>query len=301
MKRFISPVALFSAIAVAVVACTSDGPTSSTGVNLKPSSDIGIATAGQVQICLDAASPAGTYSVALSNFTGIIAGDTQGSTPQSVSPGNCILALTKGSGGQDSTTFVYPSGYVTSTITTGVAGTWTFSCVSDNPATDHCPDPATGSGNSIVNGASFPHGSTTTYTFHPDPVIQDIPTPLFVIGDVEAHALLDSVNFWGSQWWKNNQMSGFVSNGVASFKGYATESDNFCGGNWVAKPGNSGNPPNSIPSQIAIVVTSTVTKHGNDIGGDIVQILLVDVQPGYQGNPGHWGNGVVTQVVCPTA
>jgi hypothetical protein len=123
-------------------------------------------------------------------------------------------------------------------------------------------------------------------------------TALFVIGDVEAHGIGDNVNFWGAQWWKNNEMSGFVSHGVASFKGYATSSDNVCGGTWVSLPGNSSDPPDVIPDDVAIIVTSTVLKVGPNISGDIRQIVIVKQDGGYEGNPGHPGNGPVTSIVC---
>jgi hypothetical protein len=124
------------------------------------------------------------------------------------------------------------------------------------------------------------------------------PVALFVIGDVEAHAIGDNVNFWGAQWWKNNDMSGFVSNGVASFKGYATSSDNVCGGTWVSLPGNSSNPPDEIGADVAIIVTSTVLKVGPNISGNIKQIVIVHQDGGYGPNPGHAGNGPVTSILC---
>lgn len=123
-------------------------------------------------------------------------------------------------------------------------------------------------------------------------------TPLFVIGDVEAHALTDIVNFWGAQWWKNNSMSGQVDNGVAAFKGFASKADNFCGGKWSTQPGNSSNPPATIPTDLAIIVTSKVLKNGNDISGDIKEIVIVHQDGGYSDNPGHPGNGPVTHIFC---
>jgi hypothetical protein len=121
---------------------------------------------------------------------------------------------------------------------------------------------------------------------------------LFVIGDVEAHAVGDVVNFWGAQWWKNNQMSGVTDNGYESFKGYAVTSTNGCPGTWTSLPGNSSNPPDVIPTDIALIVTSKVLKSGNDISGDIVQIVIVHQDGGYGPNPGHDGNGTVTSIVC---
>jgi hypothetical protein len=92
-------------------------------------------------------------------------------------------------------------------------------------------------------------------------------------------------------------MSGFVAKGVASFKGYASEAGT-CGDEWISRVGNSPPPPQTIASQIGIIVTTTVGKFGPDIGGDILQILLVDVDPGYGPNPGHKGTGTVVGVLC---
>ena len=123
-------------------------------------------------------------------------------------------------------------------------------------------------------------------------------TPLFVIGDVEAHGIGDVVNFWGAQWWKNNQMSGVTDPGYASFKGYASAADNFCGGVWSTEPGNSSDPPKTIPANFVIIVTSKVLKNGNAISGDITQIVAVHQDGNYQDNPGHAGGGTVTSIVC---
>lgn len=124
------------------------------------------------------------------------------------------------------------------------------------------------------------------------------PAAVFVIGDVEPHDIGDVVNFWGAQWWKNNFMSGFVSKGVASFKGFAAQNDNFCGGHWTSLPGNSSNPPATIPEFVQIIVTDTVLKNGPNISGNIKEILLVQQDGGYGPNPGHRGNGPVTTVIC---
>jgi len=124
------------------------------------------------------------------------------------------------------------------------------------------------------------------------------PTPLFVIGDDEAHAINDVVNFWGAQWWKNNDMSGTTDPGYESFKGYASTANNFCGGVWSTEPGNSSNPPESIPSDIAIIVTSKVLKNGSTLSGDIKEIVVVHQDGNYQDNPGHAGGGTVTHILC---
>ncbi|MGZ5570916.1 MAG: ice-binding family protein [Usitatibacter sp.] len=124
--------------------------------------------------------------------------------------------------------------------------------------------------------------------------------PVFVIGDVEHHAVGDVVNFWGAQWWKNNIMSGFTGPGAsrASFKGFATSAPLLCGGVWKSRPGNSAPPPATIPADIAVVVTSTVVKDGPDLSGNIKQIVVVHQDGGYGPNPGHDGNGRITSIVC---
>jgi len=129
--------------------------------------------------------------------------------------------------------------------------------------------------------------------------VEPFEIPMFVIGDVEPHGIGSTVNFWGAQWWKNNAMSGLVSKGVASFKGYATTADDFCGGTWSTLPGNSSNPPAVIPDVFGIIVTSTVVKNGSAISGDIREIVMVQQDGNYMSNPGHAGNGTVTQLVCP--
>jgi hypothetical protein len=131
-----------------------------------------------------------------------------------------------------------------------------------------------------------------------DPNDGSAPIAVFVIGDNQANDVGATVNFWGAQWWKNNQMSDTVSNGVASFKGYATTARNICGGTWESRPGNSYDPPSAIDADIAVVVTSTVVKDGAVIHGSIKRIVMVHHDGGYGPNPGHPGNGVVTSIVC---
>jgi len=124
---------------------------------------------------------------------------------------------------------------------------------------------------------------------------------VFVIGDVEPHAVGNVVNFWGAQWWKNNVMSGPTSPGAsrASFKGFATSAEILCGHFWQSLPGNSSSPPATLAPDIAVIVTSTIIKNGPNISGDIKEVVLVHQDGGYGPNPGHAGSGVVTSIVCP--
>ena len=71
------------------------------------------------------------------------------------------------------------------------------------------------------------------------------------------------VNFWGSQFWKNNSFSGVV-NAPASMKGYIDNAPGFvCGVNWNSDPGNSSHPPSTIPVNMVVVVSSTNTQSGS--------------------------------------
>jgi len=132
----------------------------------------------------------------------------------------------------------------------------------------------------------------------PDPCVAATARPLFVIGDVEPHGVGTNVNFWGSQWWKNNVMSGLVTAGYPAFKGYATDADTFCGGVWETRPGNSSDPPDVIPDDVLVIVTTKVIKDGPNISGDILDILLVHSDGGYGPAPGHRGNGPVVTKLC---
>jgi len=174
-----------------------------------------------------------------------------------------------------------------------------FSGVFNVPTPQHLAPNA----NWVVATCKNPTGvNLTARVYFTPPVV--IPVPLFVIGDVEPHAIGDVVNFWGAQWWKNNVMSQTTNPpqpsdpGFQAFKGFASSADNFCGGVWSTQPGNSSNPPETIPDDVAIIVTTKVNKDGNAISGDIKQIVLVHHDGNYKDNPGHAGGGPVIKVLC---
>jgi uncharacterized repeat protein (TIGR01451 family) len=121
----------------------------------------------------------------------------------------------------------------------------------------------------------------------------------FVIGDVSAGSptVGNAVNFWGAQWSKNNSFSG--GSAPAAMKGFADSLTAFtCGANWTTHPGNSSNPPSSIPTLIYAIVSSKVTKSGSTISGKVLHIVVVDVDPGYAPDPGHAGTGKIVRTVC---
>jgi hypothetical protein len=113
----------------------------------------------------------------------------------------------------------------------------------------------------------------------------------FVIGDLDAVAGAQ-VTFWGSQWDKANHLSGGST--PASFKGYANTVD---GAIWTSDPGNSSAPPDTIPAYIAVIASSSITKSGSTIQGNVPIIVIVKTDPGYAPDGGHAGTGTVLAVL----
>jgi hypothetical protein len=152
--------------------------------------------------------------------------------------------------------------------------------------------------------ACSPMAPTTPSLDHSDPVapaLSVLPPPsgaFFVIGDAEVHDIGADIDFWGAQWWKNNTMTGAVDDGAAAFKGFANAADAFCGGTWSSNTGNSSVPPETIPSDFTVIVTSTLASHDTTITGNIVEVVTVHQDGGYAPNVGHEGTAVVTAINC---
>ncbi len=118
----------------------------------------------------------------------------------------------------------------------------------------------------------------------------------FVIGDGDA-ALGSHVTFWGSQWASANTLSGGAA--PASFKGFENGVVNpVCGTAWSAGPGSSSNPPGTVPTYMAVIVSSKIAKQGSSENGNTASIAVVQTAPGYQPNPGHPGTGTVVGKAC---
>ncbi len=117
----------------------------------------------------------------------------------------------------------------------------------------------------------------------------------FVIGD-ESQA--GTVTFWGAQWAKTNTLSG--GSAPSSFNGFeSSPAQPSCGTTWTANAGNSSSPPaGPLPSYMAVVVVSHVTKSGSTISGDTLHVVIVHTNPGYAPDPGHAGTGTVVATVC---
>ncbi len=146
----------------------------------------------------------------------------------------------------------------------------------------------------------------------------------FVIGDLSANkppapmhpyttvSNGTQVNFWGSQTWKTNQFSG-VNNAPASMKGYVNNAPSDlgqppspgssspgygCGENWTSNPGNSSNPPSTIPNYLVVIVSSQITQSSSTESGNITHVVVVQVEPSYGPSPGHTGWGPIVAWLC---
>jgi hypothetical protein len=56
--------------------------------------------------------------------------------------------------------------------------------------------------------------------------------------------------------------------------------------------------PETVPAYMAVVVSTSISKQGSVISGDVAKIVIVRTDPGYAGNPGHPGSGEVVGVIC---
>jgi hypothetical protein len=119
----------------------------------------------------------------------------------------------------------------------------------------------------------------------------------FVIGDGNAQ-VGNNVTYWGAKWALLNELTG--GDAPNAFKGFAsnTAEPPVCGVDWSARPGNSGNPPDSVPAYMGVIVSSSAAKHGSDVTGDTRAIVVIKTDPGYSGNPGHAGTGTVVAYYC---
>ncbi|HYV10599.1 MAG TPA: carboxypeptidase regulatory-like domain-containing protein, partial [Pyrinomonadaceae bacterium] len=155
-------------------------------------------------------------------------------------------------------------------------------------------DPGIATANATYAGDINHDGSSGTATF----TITALQVN-FAIGDLNA-AVGQKVTFWGAQWAKQNSLSGGAA--PSSFKGFAnTTSPNpaNCGGTWSTGPGGDTGAPASVPKFITIMVTSSATKSGSTISGNVTKLVIIQVDPGYSPDPATPGTGTVYSVVCP--
>jgi hypothetical protein len=128
----------------------------------------------------------------------------------------------------------------------------------------------------------------------------------FVLGDRTAATAgpTTPVTWWDAQWSKTNLLSG--GSAPSGFKGFAnnvtglptTSPAPACGGTWTSSGGNSPAPPGDVPSYMGVIVTSSATKSGSTVSGNLVKIVVVRTAPGYSPNPGHAGTGTIVATFC---
>jgi hypothetical protein len=124
----------------------------------------------------------------------------------------------------------------------------------------------------------------------------------FTIGDQNATVgkvvTFSDVEWWGSNWWKENSLSGGPA--PAAFKGFAESSPNppLCGETWTTDTGNSSGPPATVPGFMAVIAASKITQSGSTITGNAPEVVIVKTNPGYMPNPGHKGTGTLVMILC---
>ena len=124
----------------------------------------------------------------------------------------------------------------------------------------------------------------------------------YVLGDVSASGS-GAVTFWGSQWAATNTVSG--GSAPPAFKGFAgtvtlptSTPPASCGSAWTTTGGNSPPPTAVVPSFMGVLVSSSTDKSGSTISGNTVKIVVVQVNSGFAGNPGHAGTGTIVATFC---
>jgi hypothetical protein len=121
----------------------------------------------------------------------------------------------------------------------------------------------------------------------------------FVLGDGNAQTGTQQT-FWSAQWAGLNQLSGGPA--PDDFKGFADKlsaQPPSCGVTWTSRPGDSSVPPASVPSFMAVLVSSSISRNGSTESGASPRIVVVKTDPGYAGDPGHSGTGTVVAQLCP--
>jgi hypothetical protein len=230
----ISRMSAVASVAIALLAaCSPEQAPSITGPR-GPSLDIGVAAAGQVLVCVDPSAPAGNYSIAISNVTNPLeAGDIAVAGPVVLTPNNCAVVFTKGAEAN-----LQIDG-VTLTASTGVAGTFSYTC-SDNIAAGDPLCGATAGTNGAVANANGPHGSIVVFSF-----VADAPPPP-----------ADGCTYTQG-WWKNQ---GDSASAIFDFDG---GTDN---GLSILNTPVKGNPYIALAHQY-IAATLNI-ENGADITGD---------------------------------
>ncbi|MCW2867107.1 MAG: hypothetical protein JWR20_1295 [Marmoricola sp.] len=128
----------------------------------------------------------------------------------------------------------------------------------------------------------------------------------FSLGDRSVAAATSGtlLNFWGSQWSRNNQLSGAPA--PASYKGFVSSpptrssAPSTCptAGAFTTEPGSSGAAPAAVPAYMAVMLASQVTKDGSTVSGGAAHWVVVKTRSGYGPSAGNDGWGTVVAGLC---
>jgi hypothetical protein len=50
---------------------------------------------------------------------------------------------------------------------------------------------------------------------------------------------------------------------------------------------------------MAVMASSSITKSGSTISGNIIHMVIIKTDPGYDSNGGHGGTGTVVAIIAP--
>src|SRR4029077_18226353 len=132
-------------------------------------------------------------------------------------------------------------------------------------------------------------------------VYENLASGAFAIGD-QSVSVGTSVNFWGAQWADTNLLSG--GSAPNSFKGFGETlavTPATCGSTWSTDTGNSSGPPATVPSFMAVLVTSSVAQSRSVVSGTVSEVVVVSTDPGYLNDPGDPGTGTVVAILCQSS
>jgi hypothetical protein len=213
---------------------------------------------------------------------------------------SATVTTTAGSGpGGLPVTLTLGSGSTAQSCTGTASATGKVSCTITNPNQVAGTVPAT-----VTIGGNFYYSTSSASTSETTASLPG--TGDFVVGNITADKTATgspvsgtTVDFWGSQYWKNNAFSGVV-NAPASMKGYIDNAPQLVcpTPNWTSDPGNSSHPPAVVPVNMVVIVGSTITQSGSTELGDVKHLVIVHTQSGYGPAPGHDGWGTITSNIC---
>jgi hypothetical protein len=213
---------------------------------------------------------------------------------------SATVTATAGSGpGGLPVTLTLGSGSTAQSCTGTASATGAVSCTITNPNQVAGTVPVT-----VAIGGNFYYSTSSAATTETTASLPG--TGDFVVGNLTADKTATgnpvtgtTVDFWGSQYWKNNAFSGVV-NAPASMKGYIDSAPKLVcpTPNWTSDPGNSSHPPAVVPVNMVVIVGSTITQSGSTELGDVKHLVIVHTQAGYGPAPGHDGWGTIIGTVC---